>query len=119
MAWVRQRGDSWLKCDDDQVSPVTSDEILKLSGGGKHPLSQCVIQPTELAGKWSQSSGSHKNMLRRGAGGEPQSVTGLHGGPGPRTLTGSGEDRGTVGGWPADWAHHPRRCGGRPLVQEV
>lgn len=35
VAWVRQRGDVWLKCDDDQVSPVTSEEVLKLSGGGK------------------------------------------------------------------------------------
>jgi ubiquitin carboxyl-terminal hydrolase 14 len=35
VAWVRQKGDMWLKCDDDQVSPVTSEEVLKLSGGGK------------------------------------------------------------------------------------
>jgi ubiquitin carboxyl-terminal hydrolase 14 len=35
VAWVRQKGDVWLKCDDDQVSPVTSEEVLKLSGGGK------------------------------------------------------------------------------------
>ncbi|XP_046662171.1 ubiquitin carboxyl-terminal hydrolase 14 [Homalodisca vitripennis] len=34
VAWVRQKGDTWLKCDDDQVSPVTTEEILKLSGGG-------------------------------------------------------------------------------------
>nr|QBH73746.1 hypothetical protein [Orthoderella ornata] len=34
VAWVRQKGDVWLKCDDDQVSPVTSEDVLKLSGGG-------------------------------------------------------------------------------------
>ncbi|XP_008559288.1 ubiquitin carboxyl-terminal hydrolase 14 [Microplitis demolitor] len=34
VAWVRQKGDTWLKCDDDTVSVVTSEEILKLSGGG-------------------------------------------------------------------------------------
>ncbi|XP_069680019.1 ubiquitin carboxyl-terminal hydrolase 14 [Periplaneta americana] len=34
VAWVRQKGDIWLKCDDDQVSPVTSEDVLKLSGGG-------------------------------------------------------------------------------------
>ncbi|XP_063225265.1 ubiquitin carboxyl-terminal hydrolase 14 [Bacillus rossius redtenbacheri] len=34
VAWVRQKGDSWIKCDDDQVSPVTSEDVLKLSGGG-------------------------------------------------------------------------------------
>ena len=34
VAWVRQKGETWLKCDDDNVSIVTSDEVLKLSGGG-------------------------------------------------------------------------------------
>lgn len=34
VAWVRQKGDAWLKCDDENVSPVTSEEVLKLSGGG-------------------------------------------------------------------------------------
>ncbi|CAK1584301.1 unnamed protein product [Parnassius mnemosyne] len=33
VAWVA-RGDSWLRCDDDTVTPVTEDEVLKLSGGG-------------------------------------------------------------------------------------
>lgn len=34
VAWIRRKGDEWFKCDDDTVSLVTSDEILKLSGGG-------------------------------------------------------------------------------------
>nr|QBH73747.1 hypothetical protein [Thermobia domestica] len=34
VAWVRQKGDAWIKCDDDKVSPVPSEDILKLSGGG-------------------------------------------------------------------------------------
>ncbi|XP_012255337.2 ubiquitin carboxyl-terminal hydrolase 14 [Athalia rosae] len=34
VAWVRQKGDTWLKCDDETVSPVTSEDVLKLSGGG-------------------------------------------------------------------------------------
>ncbi|KAH9633208.1 hypothetical protein HF086_017763 [Spodoptera exigua] len=33
VAWVA-RGDSWLRCDDDAVTPVTEEEVLKLSGGG-------------------------------------------------------------------------------------
>ncbi|XP_050352637.1 ubiquitin carboxyl-terminal hydrolase 14 [Nymphalis io] len=33
VAWVA-RGDGWLRCDDDTVSPVTEEEVLKLSGGG-------------------------------------------------------------------------------------
>ena len=40
VAWVHQKGDVWLKCDDDQVSPVTSEEVLKLSGGGKY----CILR---------------------------------------------------------------------------
>ncbi|XP_043277672.1 ubiquitin carboxyl-terminal hydrolase 14 [Venturia canescens] len=34
VAWVRQKADTWLKCDDDVVSMVTTEEVLKLSGGG-------------------------------------------------------------------------------------
>ncbi|XP_014600227.1 PREDICTED: ubiquitin carboxyl-terminal hydrolase 14 isoform X1 [Polistes canadensis] len=34
VAWVHQKNDTWLKCDDDTVSIVTSEEVLKLSGGG-------------------------------------------------------------------------------------
>eukprot|EP00124_Ichthyophonus_hoferi_P001959 Ihof_evm2s119 gene=Ihof_evmTU2s119 len=33
VAWVREKGDKWLKFDDDKVSPVTEEEVLKLSGG--------------------------------------------------------------------------------------
>ncbi|CAH1116525.1 unnamed protein product [Phaedon cochleariae] len=34
VGWVRQSGDNWIMCDDDNVSPVTTEDILKLSGGG-------------------------------------------------------------------------------------
>ncbi|XP_017099322.1 ubiquitin carboxyl-terminal hydrolase 14 [Drosophila bipectinata] len=34
VAWVRSSGDVWFKFDDDDVSTVTSEEILRLSGGG-------------------------------------------------------------------------------------
>ncbi|KAJ2948597.1 hypothetical protein O0L34_g7852 [Tuta absoluta] len=33
VAWVA-RGNDWLRCDDDTVTPVTEEEVLKLSGGG-------------------------------------------------------------------------------------
>lgn len=35
VAWVRQSGDKWIMCDDDNMVPVTTEDILKLSGGGK------------------------------------------------------------------------------------
>ena len=34
VGWVRQKGETWLKCDDDEVSPVHEEDVLKLSGGG-------------------------------------------------------------------------------------
>ncbi|EDW88790.1 ubiquitin carboxyl-terminal hydrolase 14 [Drosophila yakuba] len=34
VAWVRSSGDVWFKFDDDEVSAVATDEILRLSGGG-------------------------------------------------------------------------------------
>lgn len=34
VGWIRMSGDKWVKCDDDEVSPVTTDDILRLSGGG-------------------------------------------------------------------------------------
>lgn len=34
VGWVRHKGDQWHKFDDDTVTPVTSEEILRLSGGG-------------------------------------------------------------------------------------
>ncbi|KPJ09569.1 Ubiquitin carboxyl-terminal hydrolase 14 [Papilio machaon] len=33
VAWVARAG-GWLRCDDDTVTPVTEEEVLKLSGGG-------------------------------------------------------------------------------------
>ncbi|VDM93945.1 unnamed protein product [Onchocerca ochengi] len=34
VAWVRVKGNHWAMCDDDEVHPVSTDDILKLSGGG-------------------------------------------------------------------------------------
>ncbi|GMT05147.1 hypothetical protein PENTCL1PPCAC_27321, partial [Pristionchus entomophagus] len=34
VAWVKLKGDQWAMCDDDEVHPVNSEQILKLSGGG-------------------------------------------------------------------------------------
>ncbi|VBB26833.1 unnamed protein product [Acanthocheilonema viteae] len=34
VAWVRLKGNHWAMCDDDEVHPVTTEDILKLSGGG-------------------------------------------------------------------------------------
>lgn len=35
VGWVKHSEGVWIKCDDDNVSPVTTEDILKLSGGGE------------------------------------------------------------------------------------
>ncbi|XP_003705647.2 ubiquitin carboxyl-terminal hydrolase 14 isoform X1 [Megachile rotundata] len=34
VAWVRYKNDTWLKCDDENVSIVTLAEVMKTKGGG-------------------------------------------------------------------------------------
>jgi len=34
VAWVRLKGDAWVKCDDDTMSAVAEEDVLRLSGGG-------------------------------------------------------------------------------------
>jgi ubiquitin carboxyl-terminal hydrolase 14 len=34
VAWVQVKGDKWAMCDDDEVHPVSEEQVLKLAGGG-------------------------------------------------------------------------------------
>ncbi|CAM9517026.1 unnamed protein product [Lampetra planeri] len=43
VAWVRRKEDEWVKCDDDRVSVVHSEEILKLSGGGDWHIAYVLL----------------------------------------------------------------------------
>nr|XP_054772940.1 ubiquitin carboxyl-terminal hydrolase 14-like [Lytechinus pictus] len=43
VAWVKRRGDEWIKFDDDKVTPVHSEDILKLSGGGDWHCAYVVV----------------------------------------------------------------------------
>ncbi len=36
VAWVKYKGDSWLELNDQDVNPIHVEDVLKLSGGGKH-----------------------------------------------------------------------------------
>lgn len=38
VGWIKGKNNEWFKCDDENVSLVTEEEILKLSGGGKLSL---------------------------------------------------------------------------------
>ncbi|XP_041358082.1 ubiquitin carboxyl-terminal hydrolase 14-like [Gigantopelta aegis] len=47
VSWVRKTGDEWLMFDDDNVSPVTSEDILKLSGGGDWHCAYVLLYATK------------------------------------------------------------------------
>lgn len=34
VGWVKQKGDYWIECNDDDIRPVHVDDVMKLSGGG-------------------------------------------------------------------------------------
>ena len=34
VAWVRRKGDDWFMYDDENVTPVSAEDVLRLSGGG-------------------------------------------------------------------------------------
>ncbi|XP_071965808.1 ubiquitin carboxyl-terminal hydrolase 14-like [Antedon mediterranea] len=34
VGWIHNKGEEWLKFDDDKVTPIFEEDILKLSGGG-------------------------------------------------------------------------------------
>jgi len=59
VGWVRQKGDTWLKCDDDEVSPVHEEDVLKLSGGGDwHTAYLLVYGPRKLPKERGETSDS-------------------------------------------------------------
>jgi len=56
VGWVRQKGDTWLKCDDDEVSPIHEEDVLKLSGGGDwHTAYLLVYGPRKLTKERGQN----------------------------------------------------------------
>eukprot|EP01135_Chromosphaera_perkinsii_P010057 Nk52_evm1s2002 gene=Nk52_evmTU1s2002 len=43
VGWVRDKGDDWLKFDDDTVTKVNTEDILKLSGGGDWHIAYLLV----------------------------------------------------------------------------
>merc|ERR1740128_499821 len=57
VGWVRQHGENWLKCDDDDVSPIHEEDVLKLSGGGDwHTAYLLIYGPRKLPKQRGQKS---------------------------------------------------------------
>jgi ubiquitin carboxyl-terminal hydrolase 14 len=43
VAWVKHSEDVWLMCDDDNVNPVATEDVLKLSGGGDWHIAYVLL----------------------------------------------------------------------------
>lgn len=51
VAWVKHNNDVWFKFDDDDVSSVSSEEILRLSGGGDWHCAYVLLYGPKLLPK--------------------------------------------------------------------
>ncbi|CAG9564187.1 unnamed protein product [Danaus chrysippus] len=67
VAWVA-RGDGWLRCDDDAVTPVTEEEVLKLSGGGDWHCAYLLLYGPKIL-ELSQEEESPEPMITDDASG--------------------------------------------------
>ncbi len=49
VAWVKDKGDTWIECNDDDIHPIHVDDVMKLSGGGDwHTAYLLVYGPRRL-----------------------------------------------------------------------
>ena len=46
--------DQWIKCDDDKLSLVTDEEILKLSGGGDWHVAYTLLYGPKRCEVWEE-----------------------------------------------------------------
>lgn len=51
VAWVKHSGDIWFKFDDDVVTSVTTEDILRLSGGGDWHCAYVLLYGPKLLKK--------------------------------------------------------------------
>ncbi|XP_070555523.1 ubiquitin carboxyl-terminal hydrolase 14-like [Ptychodera flava] len=57
VAWIKRKGDEWFKCDDDKISMVTLEDILRLSGGGDwHCAYVLIYGPKRLEKQLEESA---------------------------------------------------------------
>lgn len=53
--------DPWLKMDDEDVSPVRAEDVLKLSGGGDHHTAYVLVYAARR--RWTPPGLSEKELL--------------------------------------------------------
>ncbi|PIO73841.1 hypothetical protein TELCIR_04172 [Teladorsagia circumcincta] len=65
VAWVRLGEDDWAMCDDDHVSPVTSDQVLRLSGGGDWHCAYVLLYGPRIVKEYPELKEEKENMVEQ------------------------------------------------------
>lgn len=58
IAWIKHKPDEWLKCDDDKLSIVKDEDILKLSGGGDWHVAYTLLYGPKRCEIWEEPAAS-------------------------------------------------------------
>ncbi|XP_053673077.1 ubiquitin carboxyl-terminal hydrolase 14 [Anopheles nili] len=81
VGWVRQKEDQWIMFNDDHVSPVDAESILKLSGGGDWHCAYVLLYgpkilelPVDMLGKDAGGDVQQKEDQQAPASGDHMSV---------------------------------------------
>eukprot|EP00116_Pleurobrachia_bachei_P004991 sb/3465253/ len=54
VGWIKHKENQWIKCDDDKLSLVTDEEILKLSGGGDWHVAYTLLYGPKRCEVWEE-----------------------------------------------------------------
>ncbi|VDL79515.1 unnamed protein product [Nippostrongylus brasiliensis] len=65
VAWVRLEEDKWAMCDDEHVSPVTSDQVLKLSGGGDWHCAYVLLYGPRIVKEYPEMKEEKENIVEQ------------------------------------------------------
>nr|CDJ80236.1 Ubiquitin and Peptidase C19 domain containing protein [Haemonchus contortus] len=65
VAWVRLGEDKWAMCDDEHVSPVTSDQVLRLSGGGDWHCAYVLLYGPRIVKEYPELKEEKENVVEQ------------------------------------------------------
>lgn len=65
VSWIRYGYDRWIMCDDEEVHPITKEDVLKLSGGGDWHCAYVLVYgprliPNENLSKQNKNSNNQE-----------------------------------------------------------
>lgn len=55
VAWVKHKEDNWIKCDDEKLSIVKDEDVLKLSGGGDWHVAYTLLYGPKRCEVWEET----------------------------------------------------------------